>query len=113
MTAMVSGAPRIFRVVDSIVKSRGELQAQFLLLYDDERIIVDLTGIDLLDVDFLAELAQLRVYRRAKRLLVGRLIVDSQPLRTALSAVGFERDWAIFRTLDEALLSFDAAPLYL
>jgi hypothetical protein len=70
-------------------------------------VILDLTGVDTLDAYFIAELARLHVHRRRKGLPLGRLVVDSQNLRNALIAVGFDRYWPIYRTCEEAIRSFE------
>lgn len=88
------------------------LHERFAGFYDDECIIMDLSGVDIVDTVFLAELARLRTYRLGRGLMQGRLVVDSQNVRNALSAVGFERNWPIFKTVDEAVASFDGPPLY-
>lgn len=109
---MLQEQPRIFAFGrDERVPSNGDLHEQFLELYDHPQIILDLRSIDLLGVAFLTELGQLRLHRRNLGLPLGRLIVDSQYVRNALSAVGFERNWAIYRTPEEALASFDAPDL--
>lgn len=109
---MLQETPRILTVPDCFRASSEELHEQFLGLYDNTHIIIDVTGVDTLDPALLAELAQLRLHRREKGLLLGRLVVDSQNVRNALSAVGFERHWPIFRTRDEAIASFDGPDLY-
>lgn len=110
---MLQEQPRIFAFGrEERVPSTGDLHEQFLELYDHPQIILDLRAIDLLGVAFLAELAQLRLHRRTRGLLLGRLVVDSQRVRNALSAVGFERNWPIYRTIEEALASYDGPELY-
>lgn len=94
------------------VPEATELHEQFLSLYDRPQIILDLRAIDLIGVPFLTELAHLRLYRRNRGLLVGRLVVESQYVRNALSAVGFERNWPIFKTIEDAIASFDGPQLY-
>lgn len=109
---MLQETPRILTVPVCFRASAEELHTQFLSVYDEAQIIIDLTGVDTLDSALLAELAQLRLHRRTNGLLLGRLIVASQNVRNALSAVGFERHWPIFRTVDEAAASFDGPDLY-
>ena len=109
---MLQETPRILTVPVCFAASSEELHTQFLGVYDDAHIIIDLAGVDTIDPALLAELAQLRLHRRAKGLLLGRLVVTSPNVRNALSAVGFERHWPIFRTLDEAAASFDGPSLY-
>jgi len=109
---MLQETPRILTVPVCFRTPAQELHAQFLRVYDEALIVVDLTGVDTLDPALLAELAQLRLHRRTKSLLLGRLVVASQNVRNALSAVGFERHWPIFRTVDEAAASFDGPNLY-
>ncbi len=82
------------------------LHGQFLALYTSEFIVIDLSGIDMLHPDFLAELSQLWRQRERNGLLLGRLVIDSPNVRNALSAIGFERHWPIFSTCDEAVASF-------
>ena len=109
---MLQETPRILTVPDCFAASSEELHNRFLELYDDAYIIIDVTGVDTLDPALRAELAQLRLHRRTNGLLLGRLIVTSQNVRNALSAVGFERHWPIFRTVDEAAASFDGPDMY-
>lgn len=89
-----------------------EMHQRFLELYDRERIVIDMTALDLPPAAVLSELAQMRVYRNANKLLLGRLVVESSCIRNALRAVGFERHWPIFKTRDEALASFEGPPLF-
>lgn len=109
---MLQETPRILTVPVCFAASSEELHKQFLDVYDDAHVIIDVTGVDTLDAALLAELAQLRLHRRANGLLLGRLVVATQNVRNALSAVGFERHWPIFRTIDEAIASFDGPELY-
>lgn len=88
------------------------MHARFLEVYDRERIVIDMTAIDLPHPAILSELAQMRVYRNANNLLLGRLVIESPCIRKALRAVGFERHWPIFKTRDEALASFEGPPLF-
>ncbi|HKU66485.1 MAG TPA: hypothetical protein VJP85_01800 [Candidatus Baltobacteraceae bacterium] len=74
--------------------------------------MIDLTGIDTIDPALFTQLAQLRRHRHSQGLLRGRLVVDSRNVRNALSAVGFERLWPIFSTLEEAIASFGGPPIY-
>ena len=109
---MLPEQPRIVAFgPDDRAPSTADLHERFLTLYDLPQIILDLRAIDLLGVAFLAELAQLRWYRRTHGLPVGRLVVDSQYARNALSAVGFERNWPIYRTIEGATTSFNGPDL--
>jgi anti-anti-sigma regulatory factor len=99
--------PKVLKFEEPLSTSRAELHERFVKSYEDPRVIVDLHGVDLLDGAFLAELAQLRTHRDAHGLAEGRLVIDSPYVRTALTAVGLEHNWPVFRTLDEALASFD------
>lgn len=110
---MLQEQPRIVAFGrDQRVPTTAELHERFLSLYDQSEIILDLRGIDLIGVTFLTELAHLRLYRRNHGLLLGRLVVDSQQARSALSAVGFDRNWPIFKTIEEAIASFDGPQLF-
>lgn len=102
----------VLKFVDGFVMSRTELHERFAKTYDADHLIIDLRGVDLIDGSFLAELVQLRLHRRNRRLQLGRMVVDSQYVRNALSAVGFDRNWPIYRTLEQAVASFDGPPLY-
>jgi anti-anti-sigma regulatory factor len=96
---MLHETPRILRVPESLAASSPE--------FDRARLVVDLSGVDTLDAQFIAELALVHVHRRRKDLPLGRLVVDSQNLRNALIAVGFERYWQIYQTCEEAIRSFE------
>lgn len=109
---MAQEQPKIFAFADSFAVSPQDLHERFLAIYDERSIILDLRGVDTINPSFLAELAQMREYRRQRGLLLGRLVADSRALRAALSAVGFERHCPIFKTLDDAIASFTGAPLY-
>jgi hypothetical protein len=108
---MLHHAPRILEVPENFAVSPEELHEQFISLYDHAFVIVDMSGADTLDPAFLVELAKLRLRRRNKGLPLGRLVVDSQHLRNALTAVGFERYWPIYRTREDAIRSFNGPPL--
>ena len=88
------------------------MHTRFIEVYDCERIVIHMTAMDLPPPAILSELAQLRVYRDANKLLLGRLVIESPCIRKALRAVGFERQWPIFRTRDEALASFEGPRLF-
>jgi anti-anti-sigma regulatory factor len=109
---MLHNALRILEVPANFALSTQELHEQFLALYEHAFVIVDLSGLDTLDPAFFVELAQLRLRRRSKGLPLGRLVVDSQHLRTALTAVGFERYWLMYQTREGAIESFKTPPLY-
>ena len=97
---MLHETPRVLKVPESLALSSPD--------FDKALLIVDLSGVDTLDPHFLAELARIRVRRRRKGLPLGRLVIDSQHVRNALMAVGFERYWPIYRTCEEAIRSFHA-----
>lgn len=109
---MLHETPRILKVPESFAASSEELHKQFLSIYDQALVVIDLSGVETLDAALLAELSQLRLRRRKKGLLLGRLVVDSPNVRNALSAVGFERHWPIYRSRDEAIRSFYGPQLY-
>jgi anti-anti-sigma regulatory factor len=104
---MLHETPSILAVADSFFASPNDVEAQLQALYDRRCVIIDLRGVDRLDPAFVAELGKLGMYRRAGGQALGRLIVDSRSIRNALSAVGFERNWPIYRTLEHALASFE------
>ena len=109
---MSMAQPTVLVLDSGSTRSPRHLNERFLSVYDEPLIVLDLSGVDTVDPVFLAELAQLRVHRRDKGLLLGRLVIGSQNVRTALRAVGFERHWPIYATLEEALASFDGPPVY-
>lgn len=88
------------------------LHRRFLALYDVPQIIIDLSGVEMLDPLFLRELAKLKTHRRRRGLLLGRLVVDSEYVCKALRAVGFDRNCAIYRTLEDAVASYEEAQSY-
>lgn len=104
--------PTVLVFENGSTRSPELLNERFLSIYDEPLIVLDLSGVDTIDPFFLSELAQLRVYRRDNGLLLGRLVIDSQNVRSALRAVGFERHWPIYATLEEAVASFDGPPVY-
>lgn len=104
--------PTVLAFENGSTRSPELLNERFLSIYDDPLIVLDLSGVDTVDPLFLSELAQLRVHRRNKGLLLGRLVIGSQNVRSALRAVGFERHWPIYATLEEAVASFDGPPVY-
>lgn len=99
--------PRVLTFEEPVSASRTELHERFVRSYEDPQVVIDLHGVDLVDGEFLAELAQLRTHRHEHGLQAGRLVIDSPYVRTALSAVGLEHNWPVYETLDEALASFD------
>lgn len=111
MTDMLQTQPAVL-AFGGFPGSPERLNDRFVRIYDQPLIVLDLTGVDTIDPAFLSEMAQLRVHRREKGLLVGRLVIDSQHVRSALRAVGFERHWPIYETLDEAVASFEGPPIY-
>jgi len=112
MNAMLHQSPMVLRVREHLAMPAACLHEQFLALYHCEFIVIDLSGVDILQPALMAELSQLRLRRKHNGLLLGRLVIDSPNLRNALSAIGFERQWPIFRTCREALASFGKARFF-
>jgi anti-anti-sigma regulatory factor len=104
---MQSERPKVLKFEDPLDIPRNELHERFRESYEDDRIIIDLHGIELVNGAVLAELAKLRTHRNERGLEAGCLVIDSPYVRTALSAVGLERNWSVYQTLDEALESFE------
>jgi anti-anti-sigma regulatory factor len=107
---MLQARPRVLTIPDPGASS-ADLHDWFLPLYDEQHIVIDLTDIDRVDPVFLGELAQLRLHRRKRGLLLGRLVIRSKSIRNAFSAIGFERHWPIYGTREEAIASFGGPSL--
>jgi anti-anti-sigma regulatory factor len=104
--------PRLIALADLFVVLPDQLHDKLEALESAAQIILDLHGVETVDPHVLAELAKIRQHRRKRGLLLGRLVVGSPHLRSALTAVAFDRHWLIFKTLEEAIASFKSAPLY-
>ena len=94
------------------VRCQNTVRERFAEACDDPLLIIDLSGVQLVDGAILNELNELLAHRRSHALQLGRLVIDSPYVRSALSAIGFDRNWPIFRTIDAAITSFDGPPLY-
>jgi anti-anti-sigma regulatory factor len=112
ITVMLHNRVKILSFHGPFVTCRTKLQERFVQAYDDPLLIIDLSGVHLVDGAFLDELGKLRAHRRSHSLQIGRLVIDSPYVRSALTAIGFERNWPIFRTIEAAVTSFDGPPLY-
>lgn len=109
---MLHSRVRVLSFNGPFVTCRTKMRERFAQAYDDPLLIIDLSGVHLVDGAFLDELGKLRDHRRSRSLQLGRLVIDSPYVRNALSAIGFERNWPIFRTIEAAVTSFDGPPLY-
>lgn len=105
---MLHETPSIFTLADvAAASSTNNWHSRLTPFFDKKRIVIDLTGADVIEPAFLVELARLGLYRRGRRMPLGRLVVDSPYVRNALTAVGFDRQWPLFRSLSEAIASFE------
>lgn len=112
ISRMMHERVKIVSVSDPFVMSHTKLREHFGAAYDDPLLVIDLSGVHLVDGRFLDELARLRSHRQERGLQLVRLVIDSPYVRSALSAVAFDRNWPIFRTIGAALNSFEGPPLY-
>jgi anti-anti-sigma regulatory factor len=101
--------PKVLMYEEPLGAARGELHERFVRSYEDARVIVDLQGVDLIDGAFLVELAQFEAHRHTRGLQSIRLVIDSPYVRTALGAIGFERNYRVFTSMEDAVASFDGA----
>lgn len=108
---MLKDTPAILAFGNDFTDTPQRLRERFLEIYQTPMVVMDLSGVDTIDPAFLSELAQLHVHRRQLGLMLGRLVVDSHGVRNALRAVGFDRHWPIYATLEEALASFEGPEL--
>jgi anti-anti-sigma regulatory factor len=98
---------RFTPLADFLVILPEEFQQKLDSLESAARIILDLHGVETIDPHVLKHLAKIRQRRRKRGLASGRMVVDSPHLRSALSAVGFDRHWPIFKSIEEAAASFE------
>lgn len=69
----------------------------------EESVILDLTEVEYLDSTTLGVLAGIRTERRKSGLAPPHFVVASERLRRIFAVTGLDREWAIHRTLSEAL----------
>ncbi|HKU80988.1 MAG TPA: STAS domain-containing protein [Candidatus Tumulicola sp.] len=83
--------------------SSEALQALLEPAHERANVIIDLSAVKYLDSASIEKLSRVRRERARKGMRPAKLVIESAQVRRLFEILKFDRLWAIFTTLDEAL----------